>query len=576
MNVDLRKTNQLDQQSRNLKHLNSAISRNWSGIATLGVISSVLLMARPLQAAEKIILTYGPLQLSVKVSSLETFAKEGKIEKDLEFYLGKTSQEQQAQFRKALLERADLSPVLLSRFFYTQIGEDILTRLGKIITQERGINGDRGLRAALVLAAFEPEGLTLLNLFKKFPANMQFQGELMLGLAGAVEKVVKATEVFTNEIKQLSLQEAASAPSTDFSKLPDLRQPGTYEVQPKQTWVLKDSSRNRQFYVDVYKPQKLRAGKTPVVLFSHGLASRPEDFAKRAQHLVSYGYVVALPQHPGSDTKQTEALLKGYSREIFDPNEFINRPKDISYAIDELERRNQSEFQGNLDLGAVGVAGHSFGGYTALAVAGAEIDFQNLEKDCKRQFGGLDTSLLLQCRALSLPRQIYNFRDRRVSAVFTENPVNSSIFGPTGLSKIEIPVFIAGGSYDPATPFVFEQVRVFPWLTTSNKYLAMSEGQAHVDFSQLDAGVQATIESVGQFTLPSPDLITSYSNSMSLAFFGTHIEKREDYKSYLNSAYAAYLSQDEKFKLSLISATSSDKLKQAIDSFKRKYNVSPN
>jgi predicted dienelactone hydrolase len=575
MNVGLRKTNRLDQQSRDLKQLNPAISPNWSSIATLGVLSSVLLTASPVRAAEKIFLTYGPLQLSVKVSSLETFAKEGKIEQDLEFYLGKASQEQQAQFRKALLERADVSPVLLSRFFYTQIGEDILTRLGKIITQERGINGNRGLRATLVLAAFEPEGLTLLNFFKKFPTNMQFQGELMLGLSGAIEKVVKATEVFTNEIKQLSLQETASAPSTDFSKLPDLRQPGTFEVQPKQRWVLKDSSRNRQFYVDVYKPQKLRSGKTPVVIFSHGLASRPEDFAKRAQHLVSYGYVVAIPQHPGSDTKQAEALLKGYSREIFDLKEFINRPKDISYAIDELERRNQSEFQGQLDLESVGVAGHSFGGYTALAVAGAEINFDNLEKDCKRQFGGLDTSLLLQCRALALPRQTYSFRDRRVSAVFTENPVNSSIFGPAGLSKIEIPVFIAGGNYDPATPFVFEQVRVFPWLTTPNKYLAMSEGQAHVDFSQLDAGVQATIESVGHFTLPSPDLIASYSNAVSLAFFGTYIEKREDYKLYLQSAYAAYLSQDEKFKLSLISAVSSDKLNQSIDSFKRKYNVNP-
>jgi predicted dienelactone hydrolase len=575
MNVGLRKTNRLDRQSRDLKQLNPTISRNWSGIAALGVLSSVLLTANPVRAAEKIFLTYGPLQLSVKVSSLETFAKEGKIEKDLEFYLGKASQEQQAQFRKALLERADVSPVLLSRFFYTQIGEDILTRLGNIITQERGINGNRGLRATLVLAAFDPEGLTLLNFFKKFPTNMQFQGELMLGLAGAVEKVVKATEVFTNEIKQLSSQEMASAPSTDFSKLPDLRQPGTFEVQPKQTWVLKDSSRDRKFYVDVYKPQKWHSGKAPVVIFSHGLASRPEDFAKRAQHLASYGYVVALPQHPGSDTKQAEALLKGYSREIFDLNEFINRPKDISYTIDELERRNQSEFQGQLDLESVGVAGHSLGGYTALAVAGAEIDFQNLEKDCKRQFGGLDTSLLLQCRALTLPRQTYNLRDRRVSAVFTENPVNSSIFGSMGLSKIQIPVFIAGGNYDPATPFVFEQVRVFPWLTTSNKYLAMSEGQAHVDFSQLDAGVQTTIESVGNFTLPSPNLIASYTNSVSLAFFGAYIEKRKDYKLYLQSSYAAYLSQDEKFKLSLISAASSDKLNQALDSFKRKYNVSP-
>ena len=36
-------------------------------------------------------------------------------------------------------------------------------------------------------------------------------------------------------------------------------------------------------------------------MFSHGLASRPEDYAAGLKHLASYGYVVAAPQHPGSD-----------------------------------------------------------------------------------------------------------------------------------------------------------------------------------------------------------------------------------------------------------------------------------
>lgn len=30
---------------------------------------------------------------------------------------------------------------------------------------------------------------------------------------------------------------------------------------------------------------------------SHGLGSKPEDFAEDAQHLASHGYVVAIPQH---------------------------------------------------------------------------------------------------------------------------------------------------------------------------------------------------------------------------------------------------------------------------------------
>ncbi len=112
--------------------------------------------------------------------------------------------------------------------------------------------------------------------------------------------------------------------------------------------------------------QQWREGKTPVVVISHRLGSRPEDFAKRAQYLADYGYVVALPQHIGSDYQQQPALIKGYSRQVFLTDEFIDHLLDVSYVIDELERRNAKEFDGRLALDNVGIFGHSFGGYTAL------------------------------------------------------------------------------------------------------------------------------------------------------------------------------------------------------------------
>jgi predicted dienelactone hydrolase len=398
---------------------------------------------------------------------------------------------------------------------------------------------------------------------------MQFQGELMLNGAKAAEKAILETEMSIDELKKLTAMEATAEPPVDFSALPDLRKPGDYGVK-KETWLLNDESRKRKFYVDVYKPQQWREGKTPVIIFSHGLASRPEDFSKDAEHLSFYGYVVALPQHLGSDTKKAKALLEGYTREVFDVDEFINRPKDISYVIDELERRNQSEFAGQLNLDSVGVGGHSFGGYTALAVAGAEIDFENLEQECNKPFSGLNISLLLQCRALVLPRQAYNFRDSRVKAVFAVNPVNSAIFGSKGLSKIQIPVSIGAGTYDPATPLAFEQVRSFVWLTTPNKYLAVVEGQAHVDFSQLDASMTDAIASVENLTLPSPQLIANYTHSIQVAFFEVYVANRSDLRPYLQSSYADYLSQGETFKLEFISAASSDKLAEAIEKFKRK------
>ena len=106
-------------------------------------------------------------------------------------------------------------------------------------------------------------------------------------------------------------------------------------------------------------------------------------------------------------------------------SEFIDRPKDISYVIDELERRNQIAMRGKLDLNKIAVIGHSFGGYTALAVAGATLEFEHLAQECP---GSLNLSLLLQCNALNLDPEVYSLKDERVKAIALTNPLKSTIF----------------------------------------------------------------------------------------------------------------------------------------------------
>ena len=542
----------------------------WFRPFALALLSATLTIL-PGKAAEKIYFSYDPLILSVRTQSLETFAKTGVINKDLGFYLSMATPEQQAKFREVLTKKLDVSPVLLYRFFNSDIGEDILNRFGKGITIKGGKNGKYALRGAIVGAALDKkDGLTLLNVIQKLPTNMQLQGEFLLGLVQEVEKVVKATETYTDVMAKLSTAEAAKEPPVNFAQLPDIRKLGNFGFQ-KEQFTLTDPSRNRSFYVILYKPQQWRPGKTPVVVLSHGLASNPESFEDVAQHLASYGYVVAMPQHPGSDSKYAKDLIDGYVNQVFDLQEFINRPKDISFVIDELERRNQSEFGGRLDLQNVGVAGHSFGGYTVLAVAGATIDFDYLQKTCDRTYGGLNTSLLLQCRALKLPRENYNFRDPRVTAVIGANPVNSSIFGVKGLDNIKIPILLISGNYDPATPAVFEQLRSFVILTEPEKYLVLAEGQAHVDFSQLDGGISKIIDSVPNLTLPEPGLLKSYLQPTVLSFFEVYLNKNESYRPYMGSSYDAYLSNEEKFKLYRISRASEPALNQAIEEFRTKY-----
>lgn len=549
------------QQLSNIKSLRVLI---------LGVFSA-LLTTLPGKAAENIYFQYGPIIRSLPVRSLENFAKTGEIDEELKFYfqVAKVNDETKNKFRELLVKRLELPPLELSRFFNSELGFDILERLGQYVQIPKRNNGKVALRAGIVLAAFDSQGLTLLNFLKKLPVDMSVDVASSLQAFNQLERLVKATEFFTQKMSSFSAQESKTNTSVDFAQLPDLRQPGRFGVM-EQRWVLKDANRNRQFYVLVYQPQRWRMGKTPVLVMSHGLGDRPESFAARAKHLASYGFLVVLPQHPGSDAQQVEDLKQGLSSYYFLTSEFVNRPLDIRYVIDELERRNRSQFGGRLDLQSVGVAGHSFGGYGALAVAGAMIDFEFLQQQCDRPFGHLNSSLLLQCRALQLPRQAYNFRDPRVKAVFAANPVNYAIFGPKGLGQITIPVFMIGGSDDPATPVVFEQAQSFPLLNSSVKYLGLAEGQAHVNLANLDAGVTHTLDSIQGLSLANPFLLQSYADAMLLAFFETHLVGNSAYQPYMQSAYAEYLSQDEKFKVFVISEKSNDALKAAIAEFKSK------
>jgi predicted dienelactone hydrolase len=256
-------------------------------------------------------------------------------------------------------------------------------------------------------------------------------------------------------------------------------------------------------------------------------------------------------------------MLSGYSRELFQLQEFIDRPLDVTYLLDELERRNKSEFQSKLNLKNVGAIGHSLGGYTVLALAGGKIDFDNLTKACHQTWSP-NPSLLIQCRALDLPKQVYNLRDERIKAVIAVNPINSALFGSKGLSEITIPVFLIAGSQDPATPLVLEQGQAFNWLKTSDKYLGLVKGQAHINFSKLDAGTQTLIKSFADLTLPEQWLIDKYDNALMLAFFQVYLHQNEQYKLYLQASYADYISQ-KPFEFYLINSTSDQALKQVFN-----------
>lgn len=69
-----------------------------------------------------------------------------------------------------------------------------------------------------------------------------------------------------------------------------------------------------------------------------------------------------------------------------------------------------------------------------------------------------------------------------MKAVIAVNPITSVVFGQEGMSKIQIPVLMIGGSDDYVAPAVSEQIYPFSWLTSPNKYLMLLEKGTHFSF----------------------------------------------------------------------------------------------
>ena len=80
-------------------------------------------------------------------------------------------------------------------------------------------------------------------------------------------------------------------------------------------------------------------------------------------------------QHLGSDQavwqRQPEPM-KRMKAAAMNPENAVNRPRDVSFAIDQAEQiqAGDSPLAGRLDMQRIGLAGHSFGAHTVLAVAG--------------------------------------------------------------------------------------------------------------------------------------------------------------------------------------------------------------
>ena len=533
-------------------------------------IAAISLTPQRINAAERLRFNYGILSFSLSIDALELYANEGKINRELSFYTKRLKPKAVGQLRQVLRSRFDIQPTLLYHLTRSSMITEILEDLGEVVTTHFGGNGFYAIRGSLINAAVEQQGsITLIDVLRKFPREeIAIDTGKLLKLRKELTALAKYRQTVIESVFDSERSQIDRRITKDFLHQKDLTILGetefvrqTIEIEPQIT--RSNSLANRKsFRVIVYLPQKIEL--VPVVVLSHGFGSEPESFNYLGEHLASHGIAAVAVEHIGSDSDYEIEFLKGANPDALLPQEFVKRPLDIHHVLDELERLNQSDrlFQ-NLDLNRVGVVGHSLGGYTALTLAGAEINVERLRQQCPDKKIHLNISLLMQCRAKSLaPRK--NLSDRRIKGAIAISPIASNILGEEGIGQITIPTAIISGSKDSIAPVVQEQIYPFSWLRMENKYLAMMTPGDH--FSSSDSISQQPDNPILIEQLVGKSMVDDrpFVKAFVLAFVKTHIEEDPNYLPYLSASYARELS-NSKSNLQIIRSLDLESIRQQHD-----------
>jgi predicted dienelactone hydrolase len=262
----------------------------------------------------------------------------------------------------------------------------------------------------------------------------------------------------------------------------------------EQTWH--DAARNRDVPVMIYFP----------------LAGNREEYSYLGRYWAAHGYIVVHLQHLGSDTgavltdgpKQIDKRLGEITN---DPTNAFNRGADVSFAIDELKKRNDDAkwpLHGRIDLEKIGLAGHSFGGNTAMMIAG-------------QTFGQRQGN--------------HVFVDARVKCIVAMSP--PVVVPPSGYDKsfggITIPVMEMTGTEDnwPISETANdERQAAFKSLTHCPAYLVTLTGADHFVF------LGQRLDSKHPDDMPQYELI----RNSSLAFFDAYLRGDDGGRKWLDDA----------------------------------------
>jgi predicted dienelactone hydrolase len=271
--------------------------------------------------------------------------------------------------------------------------------------------------------------------------------------------------------------------------------------------------------------------KFPLVMLSHGTGGTSANMAWLASALAARGYVAAAVNHPGNNA------IDGYTVQGFTLGWL--RARDISAGIDAMFADKM--FAGRLDRHRIAGAGHSFGGYTMIELAGGISSVPHFLAFCQSPAADAlcqplpefpdrrekAEALLKTDPAFKAAYDDYgrSYRDERIRAVFVMAPALGPLFTPEALAAIHIPVAIVAGASDAIVP-----------IASSARYFAAHIPHAELTILPAPAGHYVFIGNclargrkvlpLGCIDAPGVDRASVLNETASLAekFFAAHLQ----------------------------------------------------
>jgi predicted dienelactone hydrolase len=521
----------------------------------------------PAVSADRIAFNYGVLgEFYISLADLETFAKEGKITPSLAYYADRFSQEDLAELRDLLNRHFDLNVVTASIFLNSPIGKQLIREISSIVDSPAKIT-QPALRGSVILAAAQPQGLTILDVLRLYSTDtIKLNTDKIVEAVDEATKILADTERVFTALEREAAKNAETASSINFDTLANLGKSGAKKWH-KESLIIKPQG-GRTIQGVVYLPVA-NDRPAPVVVIAPGLNTDWQNFTYIAEHLASYGFGVAAVNFPGTNASRVNAVLNGLDTSPPN-NQWLEQPKVITRLLDEIERKSQSDptWQGKLDLQRVGVIGQSLGGYTAMAIAGAQVNWQHLQRECQ-QFQSperinFNPSLYWQCQGTgtaSSPPDT-DLQDKRIVAAIAVNPVTNPVFSQSALSQMRLPLMIITGDKDVFTPALEEQIEPFTWLPQNDKYLVLVENSTH--FSFIEERDSRESELPPQIIGTNPKIARSYLKVLSVAFFKTYLAQQKQFTPYLTESYLRIISK-QPLPLNLIRSLNASQLRQLVE-----------